>query len=320
MMIVSIFITKAQVIVYESFNYTVNDTMPAPWVTVNSGDSIVVNSGNLSYTGLAASEGNKIAFEGYGKDYQQTVSSITAGTVYMSFIINVTDLGSLNATGGYFAGFVSGTTNFGCTVWTKLNGTGFNIGVNARSTVTYTSWSTEVFQTNTPILVVVSYQIVAGTTNDIANMWINPLATNLGASTAPTATVTITNGGTDLATIDKILLRQDSPSETPNTELDELRLGTTWASVTPTANAINAVSNEQNIKIYPNPATSQVTISTVEKISNVKIFDIQGKMVKELSNINANQINVDVTELSSSVYSVVVVSNNGNTFNSRIVK
>ncbi|MEI2756399.1 MAG: hypothetical protein V9F46_08060 [Chitinophagaceae bacterium] len=69
-----VFTAKAQLLNYEPFNYTPDGTMGihtqsgAAWVRLNSGDSILVTSGNLSFTGLQGSTGNKISFDGSGSD------------------------------------------------------------------------------------------------------------------------------------------------------------------------------------------------------------------------------------------------------------
>ncbi|MBK8141734.1 MAG: hypothetical protein IPK57_12550 [Chitinophagaceae bacterium] len=65
---------KAQLL-FEPFNYTPDPTnglyvqSGGLWLRVNTGDSILVTAGNLSYPGLAASTGNKVSFEGAGADY-----------------------------------------------------------------------------------------------------------------------------------------------------------------------------------------------------------------------------------------------------------
>ena len=118
----------AQFPYYEGFDYTVGDSLPQhSWTGINSGDQILVTNGSLNYSGLTPSIGNKISFDGYGRDFQKTFTSQTTGTVYMSFIFQVTNIGS-DTTGGYFTGFGANSITFGSTVWTKQNGTGFNIG------------------------------------------------------------------------------------------------------------------------------------------------------------------------------------------------
>src|SRR5687767_6259613 len=79
----------------EPFNYTPHATQGLAaqsggvWTIVNTGDSILVTNGSLSYPGLAASSGNKVAFDGSGTDYYRTFASQTTGSVYASFILNI---------------------------------------------------------------------------------------------------------------------------------------------------------------------------------------------------------------------------------------
>lgn len=318
-LIIAVITVNAQALLYEAFDYNVNDSLTLHgWTGVNGGDSIVVVAGNLDYTGLIQSVGNKISFGGYGRDYQHTITSQTTGTVYMSFILNVTNVDA-DSTGGYFTGFGSSATTFGSTVWTKKNGTGFNIGLNAKSTLAYTTWSTDVYTTNTPIFIVVSYEIVSGTINDVVKMWINPLSTTLGGVTAPAHTITITNGAADLTAIDRIFVRQDSPAETPVLDMDEIRVGLSWADVTPATTGINEL-NAFEANIYPNPASEYFTISAKEQIATIQIFDLQGRMVKEITNIVSNETQTDISELSNGFYSVVAISKNGNIFNTKLIK
>ncbi|MCD9853451.1 T9SS type A sorting domain-containing protein [Epilithonimonas sp. JDS] len=220
------------------------------WTSLNAGDDLAVTAGSLSYSGLAASAGNKVAFDGAGIDAAKAFTQQTSGTVYYSFLLNVSSLGSLNTTGGYLTGLNEGTTtNFGATVWTRSSGVGYNIGINPRTTVANTAWSSSVQTVGTTVLVVISYQIVAGSSNDVVKMWINPTP----GGTEPAATLSATNTGTDLLNLNRIFIRQDATTTTPFVEMDELRVGTTWASVTPAGSSCAApalsstVSATQNI-------------------------------------------------------------------------
>jgi hypothetical protein len=222
---------------YEGFDYTapgVLQTQPN-WTLLNTGDDIVVASGNLGYTGLQASTGNKITFDGTGIDALKTITEQTTGTVYYSLLIDVTALGSLNATGGYLCGFANGTTNFGATLWTGLDGTSYQFGINPRTSTTVNMvWIGGTQTLGNTVFIVVSYEIVTGAANDIINIWINPDSGTFGDASPPTSSTSVTNtGGTDLATIQSFFVRQDSGTETPFIEMDEVRVGTTWADVTP---------------------------------------------------------------------------------------
>ena len=223
-----------QLLFHEPFNYTpdpVNGIWTLSsgiWVRLNSGDSILIESGNLTYSGLEASTGNKIKFDAAGSDYYREFTNQTTGKVYASFILNITALGSLNETnGGYLAGFIQGTTsNFGATVWVRKSSTPqkFNIGIAPRTTTSTISWLPQDMDTAANHLIVTSYELISGTANDVVQLWVNP--TSLGGS-EPAANATVTNTGTDLTSVTRFLIRQDNATNTPFIEMDEIRVGTT---------------------------------------------------------------------------------------------
>ncbi|MCO5258191.1 MAG: chitobiase/beta-hexosaminidase C-terminal domain-containing protein [Lentimicrobium sp.] len=239
----------AGALVYEPFDYPEGEALQAQlnWNAVNSGDDILISSGNLTYNGLQASAGNKVSFAGAGMDAFRTFVNQTSNIVYYSFIMNVTDLNQLNATGGYFTGLASSSSSFGATVWTGLDGEGYLIGVNPRTTAANTVWVAGTQTIGNAVLVVVSYEFVEGTGNDVVNIWVNPAAASLGAAIPPAATATATNtDGTDLGSISQFFIRQDSDSETPFIDMDECRVGTSWADVTPTG----AASGTLNLTVF----------------------------------------------------------------------
>ena len=228
---------------YEGFDYSVAAPLQtqAGWVAANSGDDIIVIDGNLMSPSLAFSSGRKITFGSDGIDASKLITSQATGTLYCSFLMNVTSLGSLNAAGGYFTGLAQNATTFGATVWTGLDGSGYKIGINPRTSTP--TWVTGTQSLGSTVFVVVSYEFITGTANDVVNIWINPSSSTFGSSSVPTPNATATNtGGTDLTGIDRFFLRQDSSTETPNMEMDEVRIGTTWADVTPAAPAITSVT------------------------------------------------------------------------------
>lgn len=70
------------------------------------------------------------------------------------------------------------------------------------------------------------------------------------------------------------------------------------------------------IKIYPNPVKNDFTISTLEIIKNIEIFDAIGKRVF-YQNHSSNKINIDF--LSKGMY-IVKINTENQTFNSKIIK
>ncbi len=231
--------SQAQLLV-EPFNYTpdpvngIAQQSGGTWVRINSGDSMLIASGNLSYPGLPASTGNKVTYDGSGSDNYTGYTAQTTGSVYYSFILNISSLSTLGTTGSYFISLVqaASSTAYGGAIWSRLSSTAgkFNIGVSTRSNSTV-SWLAADLDPGTSYFIVASYDIIAGTANDVARIWLNTGAIG-AAEPAPDATSV---AGTDLSTagVGRILLRQDNATNTPFVEVDELRVGTTWADVTP---------------------------------------------------------------------------------------
>ncbi|OFX21053.1 MAG: hypothetical protein A2033_10530 [Bacteroidetes bacterium GWA2_31_9] len=257
LLLVNITFGQATLPHYEAMDYTSGGTLQTQtgWVAMNTGDDLLISSGSLTYSGLPASTGNKVVFDGSGIDAAKLFTAQASGTVYCSFLMNITALGSLDATnGGYFTGFTDSATNFGANVWIRMNGVGYNIGLSPRTATTSIVWSAQAYNINSTLLIVTAYEIVSGTGNDIVKLWVNP---TLGAS-EPAVTLTATNtGGNDLTKVTRLLIRQDSGTETPSIEMDEIRIGTNWADVTPTGVAANPVTS-----ITVTSANDSTTIST----------------------------------------------------------
>lgn len=253
---------RGQLLLHEQFNYTPDPVLglwtqsSAAWLRINTGDSILVESGNLSYTGLPASTGNKVKFDAAGSDYYTLFTSQTSGTVYSSFILNVTSLGGLSTTGGYFTGFIqdASTSSFGATIWTRLSTTAgkYNIGIATRTTAAAVSWLPADLDPGTSYFIVRAYEMIAGTGNDVGKIWLNTTA--IGGAEPPADAIAAV--GTDLTSVARVFLRQDGTTATPFIELDEIRVGTTWASVTP-GGAVPALSISS-----PLPAFGNVCINT----------------------------------------------------------
>ena len=115
LLLMSVYNVSGQVTLphYDGMAYTVGGSLQTQtnWTVLNTGDNLLITTPGLTYPGLQASTGEKVAFDGAGIDTGKLFTQTTTGTVYYSFLLNVTALGSLGATGGYFSGFAEGTSS-----------------------------------------------------------------------------------------------------------------------------------------------------------------------------------------------------------------
>lgn len=241
-------------------NFTGTTSVQSWWSYTNSPTATIwptIASGDLSYSGLASSGGGRSAqFGGTGNSALMNLTKGTtgflpgAGTIYYSFTLRLTDLGTLSSGSSFFAGFTklvsyANTTTTPISVGSQLwvqgdGGAGYKLGIalgsNTSGTgrpVAYDATSRNVDDT---LLIVGSYTLATGTGNDAVSLWINPDASSFGAGTAPTATASVANDGsvTDLARIASFTLFDNSANE-PTGQIDDLRVGVSWADVTPAA-------------------------------------------------------------------------------------
>ena len=210
---------------------------------VSGTDPITIAAGSLTVPGLAPPLGNSITFGGLGLTDRISIGTpINSGTTYYSFAFSVTDLGGLNTSGGFLAGFNSATgtaagqpTAIGTRVLTRASGSGFQVGLEKNSGMGANFvFDPEVFDIGETIFVVGSYTFVAGTTNDVSELWINPDPLTFESALAPPPTLTAPLAGGDLTQIASFLFRQGNAATVPGVVVaDEIRVDSSWAGVTP---------------------------------------------------------------------------------------
>ena len=221
----------------------------------------VIVPGNLSVPGLFASTGNSVSYGGNGDSARLGLgTAITNGTVYYSMAMQVTALAGLPTSGSFVAGFNDFTgsqTNApsvaGARLELRLSGSGYNLGLDKSGSGIVWDPNNIIYNVGDTVFVVGSYSFNSETTNgDTTSLWINPDSSTFGAAIAPTASVTSSNGGNiTLGQIESFLLREGSTSE-PTLTVDDVRVGYTWADVTPSA----------TITVSPFPITSEYMDNT----------------------------------------------------------
>jgi hypothetical protein len=284
----------------ESFNYTVSENLgdQDPWTNYFTGDEVLISSGNLSYSTLNGS-GNSISFDGIGIDPVVDYTPTSNGKIYASFMLKITAFDA-SAVDGYFAILRTASEDYASRLWiSPTSTTTYRIGVSNGATLTQINAPTTDYALNEVVFIVFNYDI----DNDNVNAWINP---TLG-SPEPSADISEASGSSG-NTFTQFLIRQDSATKTPSIVMDELRIGTSWAQVTPST--LSASQFEvNNFKIYPNPTSlGYVTMASKNNAKmNVAVYDMLGKQVLNKTVTNNK---LDVTSLNSGVYIMKVSQDN----------
>ena len=221
-------ISKGQVLLDENFSYPAGDLITAHGWTAHSGSGtqpITVNSGGLSFPGYIDSGiGNAALADNNGEDDNTTFTAQTSGIVYVAFMVNVTTVSA-----GYFfhlGGNPIGTTFRGKVFVDATNHFGVSVGSN---TGTFASTT---FNTGTTYLLVLKYEIVSGTTNDIVSLFIFDTSIPLTEPGTPNVGP-LTDGTQSDISPACVALRQYSATQ--NFLIDGIRVAMSWADVTPAA-------------------------------------------------------------------------------------
>lgn len=248
--------TNAQI--FDQINYS--GALNANGWTTHSGTAgqIVTSTTSLTYPSLPTSLGQKtFLVAGNGEDINKPVTGLT-NVAYYSLLVNLPNTTSLplntSANGDHFFGFATtaGSTGVG-TFFAQIRirqgsvaGT-YQLGiVNQGAASLAGTFSGDLNDSLTYMIVVKMDRTNTPTT---ANMWINP---TLGLTVEPTPTLTSTIGTAAVTAYGSIYIRQGGniTTGTGNVQLDEIRVGTTWAGVTPNACATSSSLSVTNCGPY----------------------------------------------------------------------
>jgi autotransporter-associated beta strand protein len=244
--------TQAQLTipVYEPFNYADNNERlggalsGVNWTFGNStgtGSMVVTNglTNVVSYAGLPAPVGNLLCSlpvtpsSGRNRGLVFTTQTFSAAnpTVYWSFLLNVQS--NPNGLKPLLA-MSSSATSIATPVTIFLTDQGkLAIGKNSSSAAAVTDANALSAGTH---LVVARYKFVSGTANDEFALWIDPGSLGAPESSLPTSTnLVLTSGSDDSAFASINVVHQATPTVPGNYYIDELRIGTNWAQVTPSS-------------------------------------------------------------------------------------
>ena len=294
---------------FEAFNFT-GLANANGWTTHSgtAGQILAVTtpsgSGNsLSYPGLAASVGNRIELNStWSEDINKPIA-IPGTTGYFSFLLNVLNTTGLTAAGNYFIGFAAsaGATNvtiFFPRLHIKLGTTPntFQLGIlNTSGGTVSISYAPTEYPLNSTLFVVAKATATAPGSPITASLWVNPIP---GAA-EPAAAVTNSSGTSPWATagIQSIFLRQ--AAGTGNYEIDEIRAGDTWASVTPGSAAscvsYNTIAATACNTYSLNNQTYTTSGTYVQTLANANVAGCDSIINLNLTINNANTSTLNIT-------------------------
>jgi len=244
--------TQASLLLYEPFStttYPTDDTklgrVSGQWnlgnnTDVNDGWSMVRSTAALSYSSLVTSNGSRgvarlantyAANRNIGAPW---TTAVTAGSVYCSFLVNVTTAPTTNRALLVLSYFGSGKLegrNDGCNAVAWLNASR-QLQVGKYSTSAVAAGTSDALQIGTIYLVVLKYTFNPGAGDDEVALYLNPpIAVEPGAPTVSTVS------GTDASQIKSVWLPQGQAPEfgssSGDINLDEIRVGDAWAEVLP---------------------------------------------------------------------------------------
>ena len=233
-------------LLYEPFNYEVGDLLNGKtlngaqtWTINGTGDDTFIVQDSLSLPGLAASSAQSITNGGAGAAVRLALGAgVSSGTLYYSFPMRIDDLGTaFTSTTAFIASFVNQAANSQqARLAIRPADGGFNLGVT-KVTAAEAVYAPTVFVNGEIIFIVMSYTFRPGSgTDDEVSLWINPDPAAFGGANEPASPLRATLSGTDITSIDRFAFRQNTAGNTPAVMVfDELRIGTTWASVTPSS-------------------------------------------------------------------------------------
>lgn len=225
--------TWGQLLLEENFDYPAGDSLNIlhGWVvqpTASYVNTIKVVSPGLTYANYPSVVGNSVKIDTTGQDIYRTFTSQTLGSIYASFLVNIT---KATTAGDYFIHFTesAGSTTFRGRVFAKLSGSDVVFGLLKGSTGTAT-YTTTTYGMNTTHLVVVKYTFNSGsTTDDSVYLFINP---SIGA-VEPIPDLSYGSTDADFTGCGLINLRQGTAANAPRLTLDGIRVAKSWSAIFP---------------------------------------------------------------------------------------
>jgi hypothetical protein len=311
-----------QPLLSEPFNYTTGNLATQGGWSVAQGTTapFQVISNGLTFTGYPLSgSDNAVSLAGNATDIEQETknigSTLSSGSLYCSFLLNVTSAPSAES---IIFGFTPSTTSP-----TFLGGRLFiqssqptNLSFNIHPGLQLSSNASTgyVFSTGVTYLVVLKYTFVAGADNNQYTLFVIPTGTAIPGS-EPAATlgpVTVAaSSGEDMDDIDRICLIARDVAV--NAKIDGIRIASSWSNLLTSTTGITKSTSASQISLYPNP--SRETIHFTKSVS-VELMNMEGKVLSKQEDTET----IDVSSFNAGSYILKCSSGNVTEYKTIMIK
>ena len=278
----------------ENFDYPAGDNLSDHGWTIQRGsdEKILVCEPGLEYPGYILSGiGNAasvapVAPSTYGEEVSKTFAEQTSGTVYVSFLLQISgfnpdpdDQGLILYLGPPAVSIFDRQLSFYVTPDVSGN---LAFGISKVHGMMITDF---LYTTNTTYFIVLAYTFnTSSDTDDVVSLWIDPPVG--GPAPAPDAENSDT--GADAASLGGIMLTR-LDEDTPTARIDGIRIATDWSFATspvhePDSRLPRVLALHQN---YPNPFNPATSISySLPDQAGVRltVFDALGHEIETLVN------------------------------------
>jgi hypothetical protein len=256
-----------------------------------------VMASGVSYLDYGSSDNSAelmLNADGCGKGF----TTVTSGDLYFGAVINLS--AATITTSNDFLRFMSGGNfNTAFKIYAKSTAGGFIVGITkgSSSTIAYTTTPLALNQNH---LIIVKYSILPGGTDDVLNIYADPIYTS-GVPVSPSAQTVI---GTDAAAnIDRLTIRQNTIN-IPTGKIGLLSVAKTWDDLAFTTLSSNQFDKSTFAIISNDVKNGNLLVKSNISLDNalLNIFDIQGRNI-ERKDITLNQ--------SLNTFSVNAIKNSG---------
>ncbi|MGZ4965335.1 MAG: hypothetical protein ACXWC8_22495, partial [Limisphaerales bacterium] len=231
-------------LLYEPFDYTnvaglVTANTTNNWVTGGSGaNDTRVAQGSLSWPGLAAPLGNSVTNGGAGLAVRRLLpTGISSGVMYFSALFRINEFSTNWNQTGTQVGALTAADNLSFRLQVMVKGnsaSGYVFGVQKGGSGAIVTYDTTTHYVGDTIFLAGKYDFT--TTPNTVTLWINPDSSTFGSISPDSSHYVVSSAGPDNLVIDRFNMRQNTAATLPaNMQWDELRIGLSWADVTPTA-------------------------------------------------------------------------------------